>query len=305
MPSNGHGVGITEMLHGAADWPVIVLFALVTQLGDAWFLAFLGSVLYVAGDRLAGGVDRRRGLFVLGLAFSYVALIGVLKSAFMLPRPPGAGQAPLVWRGPPLLGPVVERVTTADGPGFPSGHAFGTTLVWGGVALVLDRGAFRHRLGIAAAIVALVSLSRLVLGVHYALDVVVGVAVGAVALVALYRLADGGTAPGRVLLVAVVVGSVGLFAGTTVDSVMVLGSGVGGWLGWRAVAERTPARPSGGEAVLVGFAVVGTAGALFGAVYALRPSLGIAFLGAVVAALGVVAAPVLSEHLVGRPAWRF
>jgi len=298
MPPNGRGVGITEMLHGAADWPVLVLFALLTQLGDAWFLFALGSVLYVTGDRRWLGIDRRRGLFVLGVALSYVVLIGVLKNAFMLPRPPGAGEPPPVGWVPPVLEPVLTSITTGDGSGFPSGHALGTTMVWGGVALVLDRGSSRLRLGLATGVVVLVSLSRLVLGVHYAVDVVAGVAVGGGVLVGLYRLADGGTAPGRVFLLAVVVGSVGLFVGTTLDSVMALGGAVGGWFGWRAVAERTPVHPSDRRAAIVAVVVGGAAGAFFGAVYALTPSLGVGFLGAVVAAVGVVAAPAVGERLV-------
>lgn len=297
--ANGRGVGITEMLHGSAEWPVLVFFALVTQLGDVWFLFLLGSALYVAGDQLPRwGVDRRRGLFVLGLALAYVALIGVFKNAFLLPRPPGAGDAPLEWWIPAAIEPVFIDITTADGPGFPSGHALGTTMVWGGVALILDQEARWLRLGTAAAVVVLVTLSRLVLGVHYAVDVVVGVALGLIVLGALYRLSDGGTDPDRVLLFAVAVGILGLFMEVTFDSVTALGGAVGGWLTWRAVAETTSAQLSSRRAVIAGFLVLGAAAGLFGAVYALTPPLGLAFLGAVVTAAGAVGAPILGERLV-------
>ena len=67
MLVNGREVGITGMLNGSVEWPVLVYFALVTQLGDVWFLFLLGSALYVTGDQLPRwGIDRRRGLFVLG-----------------------------------------------------------------------------------------------------------------------------------------------------------------------------------------------------------------------------------------------
>lgn len=299
MLANGRGVGITEMLHGSAEWPVLVFFALITQLGDVWFLFLLGSALFVAGEQLPRwGIDRRRGLFVLGLALTYVALIGVLKNAFLLPRPPGASEAPLVQWMPAAIEPLFVDITTADGPGFPSGHALGTTMVWGGLALILDRGARRTRLGIAGTVVALVALSRLVLGVHYAVDVVVGVALGLVFLGALYRLSDGGTDPGRVFLFAITVGILGLVIEITFDSVTALGGAIGGWLAWRAVAETTSAHPSSRRAVIAGFVVLGAAAGLFGAVYALTPSIGLAFLGAVVAAAGAVGAPDLSERLV-------
>lgn len=48
----GRGIGVTELLHAQAGWPLVVVFAVVTQLGDVWFLFLLGSVLYVAGDEL-------------------------------------------------------------------------------------------------------------------------------------------------------------------------------------------------------------------------------------------------------------
>ncbi|MEF8868899.1 MAG: glucose-6-phosphatase, partial [Haloarculaceae archaeon] len=57
-----HGVGLVEALETLPD-PVVVLFVLVTQLGDLWFY-FLGlSTLYFFGDRLprvGAVIDRRR-----------------------------------------------------------------------------------------------------------------------------------------------------------------------------------------------------------------------------------------------------
>ena len=95
MLAEGRSIGVTEALHGSAQDPVLVLFALLTQLGDVWFLFLLGGVLYVAGDEFPRwGIDRQRGLFVLGLLLTYVALIGVLKQFFLLPRPPGASDPP-------------------------------------------------------------------------------------------------------------------------------------------------------------------------------------------------------------------
>jgi hypothetical protein len=235
---------------------------------------------------------------VLGLALVYVALIGVLKNVFLLPRPPGASETAVVWSIPSTIKPLFTDITTADGPGFPSGHALGATMVWGGVALILDREARRTRLGVAGVVVALVTLSRLVLGVHYAVDIVVGVGLGLAVLAALYWLSGGGTDPGRVLLFAVAAGILGLFLGVTLDSVTALGGAVGGWFAWRTVAEMTPAHPSSRPAVVAGFAVLGATAGLFAAVYALTSWLGFAFLGAAVAGGGAVGAPVIGERLV-------
>ena len=82
----GRGIGITHFPHGQVPWPILVLFAVITQLGDVWFLFLLGGSLYVVGEYVPRwGLERRQGLFVLGLVFTYSGLIGVLKNSFMLP----------------------------------------------------------------------------------------------------------------------------------------------------------------------------------------------------------------------------
>jgi len=293
---NGRGVGITEWLHGGSGWPVVVVFALVTQLGDVWFLLLAGTTLYVAGDRLPRlGVDRRRGLFVLALALAYVALVGALKTAFGLPRPPAAAQAPVVPWLPGAVEPLYVDIATGHGPGFPSGHALGTTMVWGGAALVLEASTRRTRLAVAAVAVALVSLSRLVLGVHYAVDVVAGAAVGAVVVAALYRFGDAGTRPELVFRLAAAAGAAGVLQTASFGSVTALGAALGGLLAWRAVADRTTPRPSSERAAAVAVAVVATAAVLFGAAYAVSPPLAVSFLAAAAATALVVAAPALAE----------
>ncbi|MFC7196242.1 phosphatase PAP2 family protein [Halosimplex aquaticum] len=292
------GIGVTEAIHSLAEWPVVLLFGLVTQLGDGWFLFVLGGTLFVAGEEFPlWGVDRRRALFVFALALTYVAVIGALKTFFGLGRPPGAMEPPEVAVFPEAFGALFESATTADGPGFPSGHALGSTMVWGGLALVLDRWSFRRRVAGAAAVVVLVSFSRLVLGVHYLVDVVVGAAVGVVLLGALYRFADRGTDPGRVLGVAVATGALGLLNGVTFDSVAAIGGAVGGWLVWRLVADSAPAHPTDRREVVAGFAILAAAGVLFSAIEAFEPPLALTFSGTAVAVGGAVGAPLLGERL--------
>jgi len=279
-----------------------VLFALLTQLGDVWFLFLLGGMLYVAGDELPRwGIDRRRGLFILGLLLTYVALIGVLKGFFLFPRPVGAGDPPVVRWVPSVLQWVFADITTADGPGFPSGHTFGSTLVWGGFALIVGEGKrSRAWLAFAGAVVGIVSLSRLVLGVHYLVDVVVGVGLGLVVLGALYVVADRGTVPGRVLLVSVGVGVLGLLQGASFESVAALGSAVGAWLVWRGVADSTPAHPSNRREVGAGSVILGLAGGFFALLYVIEPPLLVAFFGSAIAVGSTVAAPLAGEKLGGE-----
>ncbi|NIC00989.1 phosphatase PAP2 family protein [Halobacterium sp. R2-5] len=298
MIGGDRGLGVAEVLHGWTSEPALIVFALLTQLGDVWFLFLLGGLLYIAGDQFPRwGIDRRRGLFVLGLVLTYVALIGVLKNFFLLPRPPGAGEAPVIAWLPAIFQGVLASIATGSGPGFPSGHAFGSTLVWGGFALVVfEDELWPGWLG-AAAVVGLVSLSRLILGVHYLVDVVVGVGLGVVGLGVLYVVADRGTAPGRVLLVAVGAGAIGLIQGVTFESVAALGSGVGGWLVWRGIADATPAHPSNRREAAAGFGVFGLASGFFAVMYAVEPPLLATFFGSTIGVGGAIVAPLAGEKL--------
>lgn len=296
------GIGIADVLHGSAPDLLIVGFALLTQLGDVWFLFLSAGVLYVAGNTVPRlGIDRRRGLFVLGLLLTYVALIGVLKELFLLPRPPGAGEPPVVDWVPAALEGVFASITTGSGHGFPSGHALGTTLVWGGFALVVTEGTLSRRwLGFAGLVVGVVSLSRLVLGVHYLVDVVAGVGLGVVILGVLYVIADHGRRPGRVLLVATGIGLMGVLHGVSFESVAAFGSAGGAWLVWLGTADSTPAHPSNRRAVGFGVAVLSLSGGLFALLYALETSPVIACIGSALALGGTVLAPLAGEELLAR-----
>ncbi|WP_207591661.1 phosphatase PAP2 family protein [Halomontanus rarus] len=300
MFGDGRGTEIGEALRGLEQDPVIVLFALLTQLSDVWFLFLLGGVHYIAGDELPQwGIERRHGLFVLGLLLTYVALIGVLKQFFMLPRPPGAGTPPDIQWIPPVLHGVFADISTADGYGFPSGHALGSSLVWGGFALVVGKGKrSRSWLALAGVVIVIVSLARVILGVHYIIDVVVGTVIGLVVLGVLYEVANRGTAPGRVLVVAAGIGVLGLLQGFTFESVAAVGSAVGAWLVWRAVADSTPAHPSNRREIVAGLAVFGLAGGLFVLLYSIEPPLLVTFFGTAIAVGGVVGAPLIGTQLV-------
>jgi membrane-associated phospholipid phosphatase len=112
--------------------------------------------------------DKRLG-FVLGVLFCASSLANQwLKELFALPRP-SAAQVRVLF------------ASSGGGYGFPSGHAQNSTVFWGTVAL-LTRS--RRWWLAGAGVVALVCLSRLYLGLHFLADVIGGVAVGAVLLLA-------------------------------------------------------------------------------------------------------------------------
>jgi membrane-associated phospholipid phosphatase len=287
-----HGIGITEALTGLPDW-VAVLFALVTQLGDAWFLFGAVSLGYWYADEGFADDPRRTGATLVALGVCALATTIALKSLFGVHRPGGAGEAvPPGWL-PALFDAVYVSISTGDGYGFPSGHATGATIVYGGAALLYDRlGPSRDRLLGAVAVVGLVTLSRLVIGVHHLPDVLAGVVIGLIVLFGTLRLAE--QRPDRAFLVAggisavaLVVALSGGHAEEASKAAIGIGAAVGGGLEWWRYGDAERVRvPTGG--VLLGLPVLG---GFWGAVYAAELALPLSALGSAIAVGGIVAMP--------------
>lgn len=216
------GVGELAAVDSLPEF-VVSLFSALTTLGDPWLCLFAVGVAYVTGER--AGVARPSSAFLLALGLGAVGLTVGLKELFALPRPPGAAES---------------------GYGFPSGHALGATVFWGGAALLADAGRRRVRLGVAAAAVAVVAASRVVLGVHYLADVVAGVAVGTLFLLVGFAAGPGLRRPAvpsnRTVVACYLAGGV-LTAGAAlldpVESEVLLGVGtaVGGAVAWSLLGE--------------------------------------------------------------------
>ncbi|MCF2208608.1 phosphatase PAP2 family protein, partial [Halobacterium salinarum] len=134
----------------------------------------------------------------------------------------------------------------------------------GGLAALVDVGGRRQRYAAGAAMVVVVSATRLALGVHYLVDVVAGAGVGVAVVGGVLAVTRRRVSYGFGLAVILAAGAVAV-AGPTTDAVAALGGAAGGLVGWRIVA----ARGAVGRAV--------------------RPVAGV---GAVVAAGGVAAASV-------------
>lgn len=227
------GIGIAEWL---ANLPEIfvLLAAVLTQLGDLWFLVLVTTTLYWLGPHtpwLGDAVDRERLFVVVGLLFLGIALTTTLKIVFGLHRPTWFVAEPTLdgLSGP--LETVYPWLAGADGYGFPSGHAIASTVGWGGLAWAVHAGERRQRIAVAALVVAAVCLARLVLGVHYLVDVVAGVAIGLVAIAVVTR---GRRWPALGYDLALVVGAmaVAVVAGLTTDVAGVVGLAFGANVAW-------------------------------------------------------------------------
>ncbi len=255
---------------GALPDVLVDAVVLLTQLGDPWFVLVAVALFYLFGR------DRRRGALAVALVMAALALVLALKNLFAFPRPPAA-----------------VRLTAADGFGFPSGHAVGSTVAWGALAVLADVWTRRRRLLTAGAVVAAVSASRVVLGVHYVADVVVGVAVGLALLAGTLRVARGD--PARAFLVAAVIAVAAVAVGGGDDAAASVGATVGAGLAWTGLDLDGRA-----VALLVGVLGLALFGGLWGAVTATGPAAPLALVTNAVAGAGVVALPRISDAVEGQ-----
>jgi undecaprenyl-diphosphatase len=165
---------LAASLHAHLPLPALRAIAVLTHLGDlAWVAAASVVVLLVLLLRRQWQLAAWWTLAVAGI----VPLNSALKLLFRRARP-------LYDHG----------LLTEHSFSFPSGHAFGAIVFYGMLAYVLLRllPARFHRAVIAASVsmVGLIGVSRVLLQVHYASDVLGGFASGAVWLVACIAMAE-------------------------------------------------------------------------------------------------------------------
>lgn len=145
------------------DWLYPVMKG-ITFLGNEEFYLFIMPVLYWCVDQ-AWGI--RIGMLLLisgGTNF-------LLKLLFHSPRP--------YW-----YSSQVKNIISASSYGFPSGHAQNASSLWGYIAVRTEKTWFRYLLIL---IILLIGISRIVLGVHFAHDVIVGWVTGLIILILFTR----------------------------------------------------------------------------------------------------------------------
>lgn len=161
---------LITFLQGFASPALDQFMMLITNLGSEQAYVALIVLSFLTFGARAG--KRMAVYFLLG-----VYVMELVKAFYDAPRP--------FHLDPSVLRTAAAGVT-AEGPSFPSGHALSAILFWGLAASYVRRTAFT----VAAALVtALVGVSRIYLGVHFPVDVLVGFALGA-AFVLLGRLVD-------------------------------------------------------------------------------------------------------------------
>lgn len=248
-PRVRRGVGEMEAVQSVLPEESALVLGALTQLGDVWFLVVLVTVAYWLGPTPR---DRDARAVVVGLALAAFGVILAAKAAFALPRPPQPLADPAAL--PAVVRPFSDATATASGYGFPSGHAIGATVVYLGLAATLSASTPRRRYAAVAGLIGLVCLTRVALGLHYLVDVVAGVVLGAGLLAATALV---GRAPSvvpftrdpatRTFAGSVVVAAVaGWLTGPSVDALALVGATLGALAGWQVVAlaraDGTPGR---------------------------------------------------------------
>lgn len=269
------GIGAIEGLRAVFPEAAVGAAALITHLGSAPVLVGIGAGWYWLRDR-------HNGATLFSLVIASVALVVGLKAIFALPRPP-----------------VEMRVISAGGYGFPSGHAIQATVVFGGVAALSARGTRQQRLIGASLLIGFVALSRVVLGVHYAIDVLVGIVVGILYLGVVIRTNGLNPSGGfRLALGAAILATIA--AGGSETALVVLALALGGFLAWDWLA--IPAAIRGPPVAMAISLVVGVA--LAGGFGIAATTETVPLVGRVGAAAGVsitvLGLPTLMNRLGGR-----
>ncbi|MDB2263806.1 phosphatase PAP2 family protein [Halorubrum ezzemoulense] len=297
---------------------VVVAFAAVTHLADPWLLFAMLAVGYWFASEGVAGSPRRAGATAIAAVTCAYAATALGKAWFAAPRPPGAMPPADVptWL-PALLSGWYEAQVLSDGFGFPSGHATGGAAAYLALALLYDRlWTDRARYLAAGAVAVAVAASRVVIEVHYLVDVLAGLLVGAGTVAVALRLAgdprvrgssgtdaaagptaDLNPAPAFALAAVVSAGALavavaGGHTGEVVEAGIGIATGAGGAIGWRFVDGEEPSVPP-----RVAVPALAVTGGLWVGAYALAGTLPVTLVATTAAVVAVVALPALSGRI--------
>ncbi|MCU4925670.1 phosphatase PAP2 family protein [Halobacteria archaeon AArc-dxtr1] len=217
---------------------VVDAFGVLTRLGDGATLVALAVLLYWFGAER----NRAQRAMVLAVAVATLALVAGMKGILEVQRPLYAAEPAL-----PLAPAEYGGWST------PSAHAMGAAAVYGALAVVMDVGTRRQRYLGAGFLVVTVPLSRVVLGVHYIGDVVLGAALGLLLVAVALRITTDSVTP--MFGLSLVIALAALTLGSQEFTEMAIGASLGGLVVWHVVKDRT-ANPMGASMLLLGLLVL-------------------------------------------------
>jgi len=184
------------------------LAVLITEFGEDPVIILVLALVYWLYER--ENTMTLASYVVAGIAFTLI-----VKTGFAMPRPPDD-----VW--------LIAR--DYDPYGFPSGHAFNAVIVYGGLIYLHDK--LRNPLWLTGgiALILAISISRVVLGVHYVGDIFVGALVGIGFLLAIDQITGRDPLYGFALGVVLAIPAI-LISGGETYGLMAFGASVGGVVG--------------------------------------------------------------------------
>jgi membrane-associated phospholipid phosphatase len=227
------GIGLILALQ-ALPWLAGPMLA-VTWLGSEEFFLLVMPALYWC-------VNRQLGLGLAVTLISSNALNQLFKLGLHLPRP--------YW-----VDARVQALSSETTYGLPSGHAQNAAAIWGYLASQVRSLRPAVAWGLALALVAVISLSRVVLGMHFPMDVLGGWLVGGALLWAVLRWQAPVAARlaalslGQQMVVAGLVSAVYVALGVALLAVVGAAPDPAAWQANAALSQAEPIVPRDSEAI--------------------------------------------------------
>lgn len=295
-------LGVTDTVYYSIDTTSVILLGVLTQLGDSWFLFLLASTFYIASTTLSPiTLTRTEGAYLIAVVLTYIGLITLVKHILFLPRPTGATIPPAIETTYPFVAAITTSITTATGPGFPSGHALGSTMVYGTIALLTTAGTRTNRLLLGSGLIVLIGFTRIALGLHYLSDVLGGIILGVLVLLLLLWASNHGSNPRPIFITASVIGGLGVLVSSSPESIAALGGGMGGWISWNIYHQSIPHAPRNRNDVIFGMVLAVCLGLGFGVLYLVEPGNPGIFLASGILVGGTITVPYVSSRITENP----
>lgn len=133
-----------------------VFFEFLTLFGEETILVLLAAFIFLS-------VDKNKGYKLIFTIASGTCFNALIKNIVKFERPIG------------IEGIVSNRVETATGYSFPSGHTQATSTFWTSLSIIVKNKSLYI---FSAILITLVAISRLYLGVHWPTDVIFGALFG-------------------------------------------------------------------------------------------------------------------------------